>query len=535
MLTDLDQPDALAQLRAEIEALRLQHNTPGLAVGLVRSAGAPLVAASGSTARSGGHAVGPHTIFSLQSVSKMYTATATMVAVRERLVELDVPITEYLPDFAVRSIFEEHPERRITLRHLLSHTAGFTHEAPVGNNYDIANGSFPERVASIPDSWLRFPVGERYEYSNLGIDLAGWILAVRSGLPFEAYVQKGLLGPLGLTRTTFDLAAVAADGDRAVGHTAGYSELPVVHPLVPCGGAFTSVLDACRFIQFHLNQCTPLLSAGLTADLYRVPFPVTGQTSGYALGTVNILAEGRLLRGHSGRGFGYLCDLYWLPDEGLGVVVLTNSTDHSLQGHFASALLGRLVGGGADTVPLPSTPTRWPDTALRIGLEGEYVGRDSVLLVSSTGKGLDMRMDEDAPIPLEFCGQDATGFSACAGGRVFRLATNGRRLRVVMGSDGSVWSWNHGPNEQPDPSAPSPGARTFIVRQLGIAVARPRLWTANGVTWFGPWSGAHALRLTEHQPGLFFSSTGEALDLSQSPPTYANIPLHEEEISKTEK
>ncbi len=50
-----------------------------------------------------------------------------------------------------------------------------------------------------------------------------------------------------------------------------------------------------------------------------------------------------------------------------------------------------------------------------------------------------------------------------------------------------------------------------------------------GTFGFGPWGGAKALRLTEHQPGLFFSSTGEALDLGKSPPTYANIPLYEDE------
>jgi hypothetical protein len=65
----------------------------------------------------------------------------------------------YLPEFTVHSAFEEHPERKITLRMLLSHTAGFTYEAPVGNNNELEPGTFDAHVRSIADTRLRFPVG----------------------------------------------------------------------------------------------------------------------------------------------------------------------------------------------------------------------------------------------------------------------------------------------------------------------------------------------------------------------------------------
>ena len=72
----------------------------------------------------------------------------------------------------------------MTLRHLLSHTAGFTHEAPVGNNLVVGRASFAAHCRSISDTWLRFPVGHHYEYSNLGIDLAAFVIERVSGLPF---------------------------------------------------------------------------------------------------------------------------------------------------------------------------------------------------------------------------------------------------------------------------------------------------------------------------------------------------------------
>jgi CubicO group peptidase (beta-lactamase class C family) len=112
------------------------------------------------------------TIFSVQSMSKTFTATAVMQAVEKGLVDLDVPITTYLPEFTVHSAFEDHPEGRITLRMLLGCTAGFIHEAPVGNNFDRDPGDWEDHVRSISDTWLRFPVGSGFAYSNVKLDPA---------------------------------------------------------------------------------------------------------------------------------------------------------------------------------------------------------------------------------------------------------------------------------------------------------------------------------------------------------------------------
>ena len=117
------------------------------------------------------------------SISKTFTATAVMQAVQAGRLDLDEPITTYLPGFTVHSAFEEHPERKITLRMLLSHTAGFTFDAPIGNDDELDPGDFDAHVRSISDTWLRFPVGTGYAYSNLGIDLAGYILEKTSDSP----------------------------------------------------------------------------------------------------------------------------------------------------------------------------------------------------------------------------------------------------------------------------------------------------------------------------------------------------------------
>jgi len=148
--------------------------------------------------------VSTKTIFGVESMSKVFTATAVMIAVQEGLVDLDEPIVTYLPDFTLHSAFEEYPERKITLRMLLSHTAGFTQEAPVGNNFELDPGTFDSHVQSISETWLRFPVGTGYAYSNLGIDLAGHILEQVYHGPFPEVMKEKVLDPIGMVHSTFD-------------------------------------------------------------------------------------------------------------------------------------------------------------------------------------------------------------------------------------------------------------------------------------------------------------------------------------------
>ena len=229
-------------LQRRIPALLDEHQLPGLAIGICDPTSVLWAAGFGTTRAGGGQPVTAETMFGVQSCSKMYTATAVLLAVQQGLVELDVPITRYLPDFRVNSSFEDHPEQLITLRHLLSHTAGFTHEAPVGSNYLVGRESFQAHCDSISETWLCFPVGHHYEYSNLGIDLAGYILQRCGDQPFHEFVRRVLLAPLGMKQTTFNPREILPDPSRAIGHAAGQ-----------CAGAGPGP-DGCRRRPVHQRQ-----------------------------------------------------------------------------------------------------------------------------------------------------------------------------------------------------------------------------------------------------------------------------------------
>ena len=341
----------IARYQERIPELMAEQGVPGLAVALVDSDRALWVEGFGDRDHQGGARVTADTILSVQSMSKLFTATAVMQAVAAGRLDLDEPITIYLPEFTVHSAFQEHPEQKITLRMLLSHTAGFTHEAPVGNNNELDPGDFDVHVQSISDTWLRFPVGTGYAYSNLGIDLAGYILERVEGKPFAQVMRDSLLGPLGMDHSTFDRTMIRSIDDRAVGYVQPYPEPPLDVPMTAAGGLYTSAADLARFLRFQLNDGSidgrAVLDPTSMQELRTVPPPNAGAPAGYALGVVrtrwNRWDQRPDLFTHGGGGYGFLSDLWWLPQLQIGIAILTNSQDHQLQEDLALSILGDLL------------------------------------------------------------------------------------------------------------------------------------------------------------------------------------------------
>src|SRR6266511_2774721 len=318
--------DIIEQYRQEIPQRMQQENVPGLAIAVVDDQNILWAEGFGYTDWNRRTPITPDTLFSIQSMSKSFTATAAMFAAQDGLVDLDEPITTYLPDFHVNSIFEEHPEQKITMRMLLSHTAGFIHEASYGSSYDHPAYSFEKHIASISDTWLKFPVGTRYSYSNLGIDLAGYILQVRSGMPFIQYVQEKVLDPLGMKDSTLDVNRVRGTPTRAIGHVDFPFRPPVDFLLIPSGGVWTTANDMTRYLQFHINKGALPGNRMLREDLAETMYaPPNLPANHYAQGIIVTTEHGTRRFEHGGGGFGFNSDMIWYPELKLGAVVLCNA------------------------------------------------------------------------------------------------------------------------------------------------------------------------------------------------------------------
>jgi CubicO group peptidase (beta-lactamase class C family) len=344
-----------------------KENIPGLSIAIVAENRVVWTEGFGSTDVDQKTRVTSETIFGIQSISKTVTATAVMVAAQEHMLDLDRPTSAYLPGFTVQSRFGDKPEGRITTRRLSSHTAGLTMEAPVGNNCYPDSSSFEEHIRSISETWLRYPVGQRYSYSNLGVDLAGYILQIRSGKSFAAYVKEKLLDPIGMKSSSFDIDVIRKNQNRAIGHNAYGKTVPLEVPMIPSGGFYTNAVELAEFVRFHLNRGSvngkTLLGMKFLDEIYAIPFPIDGQYEGYALGIEELWNERYhvLYYNHNGGGFGFLSSMTWYPKYRVGLIILTNSDNNSTQQKLTNQIMDLLLGQQEPE----NTPS--PNPALRDG------------------------------------------------------------------------------------------------------------------------------------------------------------------------
>ena len=533
--------ELVKELQANLPAWIKERDVPGVAIAVVDDKEILWQGVYGVIRRSEDRKVTPRTLFSIQSMSKSFTALAVLMAVQDGLLDLDRPITNYLPDFTVHSRFEESPQKKMTLRHLLAHRAGFTHEAPVGSNFDSRPHTFSEHILSISDTWLRYPVGHRYSYSNLGIDLAGWILEKTSGVPFPMYVRDKVLAPMGMTDSTFDIEAVLRAEDRAAGHVAASAKveggIPVAVPMVPAGGVYTNVVDMARYLMFHINKGrvgqAQILRRDLIEAMHTVQFPEKGVRFGYGLGLASSHFGPEVYVSHGGGGYGFTSHMAVYPGLKLGVVVLTNSERNAVVG-LVSGVVNKVIearigppGREYETPAVDTTKPVPPGDERVKRLAGFYsagvrVGTRNGVFGITVGTEFD---------PLTFYEED--GGLVGVFGKYFELRV---KPPVAAGEPGGLLILNRLPGtsssidfHKPEPAADRPGPdkpewkpflgsyRTLTWgRTFGFPVA---ISVADGYLTF------NGTRCREHAPGLFFTYEGEALDFRGTVATFRNIPL----------
>jgi len=305
----------------------VKDKIPGISIALVDHDSILWTAGFGYTDYNGKTPVTTDTIFAICSMSKTITAVAVMVAVQDGLLDLDVPIIEYFPQFTVNSRFEENPHKKITLRHLLSHTSGIAHEAPVGNGREPSYGSLEEHILSVSDTWLRHKVGERYSYSGFGYDLVVYILQVKSGILFAKYLEDKVFTPLNMPNCSADPEFIRNHPNRAIGHMPYVKRLPLTLdvPWVGAGCVYASAKELARFVQFFLNGGKVDGQTVLNESLMTSMVTPSIQNKPYGLG-VGIYPNNKYIHlGHGGSGVGFNSTMFWLPEYGIGGVYLYNS------------------------------------------------------------------------------------------------------------------------------------------------------------------------------------------------------------------
>jgi len=503
-----------------IPHLMEEQNIPALSIALVDRDGIIWSNCYGSFGEGSTLPNTSETLFSIQSVSKSFTSLAILMAVDEGLLDLDAPLSSYIPGFSIHSYYDEIPLDIITLRHLLSHTAGLSHEAPVGNNYTSENPDFEDHVKSIQLITLRYPVGQRYSYSNLGIDLAAYILQVVSGKPFYQYLQESVFDPLGMKNSSANPDVILGSQNRAAGYSNGREEKRVIIPMQGAGGVYASINDMAKFVQFHLKNGNldgkELISASLLEEMYTIPFPAESQTSGYALGIDTYTKYNSLFLNHGGGGYGYLADMAWYKELGIGAVVLTNSVNHRLQGSLYHEILDKLIKSQFNQVTSAAASDEGEEYRMETGklknLAGDYVGRSGSMQVS-IHKGSLAVNEGTSLIPLTFYAENEAVLSRDGYKDRYRfiLDDQGYPDYMVKLNGGLTWDYNEGPSDPTGPDSTHWDQYIGNYRVLigGRPLASASLEKKNGYLYLSYMNRRD--RLEEVEEGVFRNCNGEIL------------------------
>jgi CubicO group peptidase (beta-lactamase class C family) len=268
------------------------------------------------------------TVLRVASVSKTFTATAVMQLVEQGTLDLDRDVNEYL-DFTIPPAFG----KPITLRHLLTHTAGFEETAYKRYN---PPATLREYVLRIPDRI--YPPGTVPAYSNYGLSLAGYIVARVSGESITDYIERHILTPLGMQRSSFRMTLPEAlEPSLARTYALASSATPFPPSLVaeltpaeaPASALATTGLDMTRFMLAHLQEGrygdVQLLRPETLRRMQAPSFVPMPGAQPIALGLFRADYKGHRVIGHSGDGEGAHAEMKLLPDENVGLFLAVNS------------------------------------------------------------------------------------------------------------------------------------------------------------------------------------------------------------------
>ncbi|KYK29020.1 MAG: hypothetical protein AYK19_20200 [Theionarchaea archaeon DG-70-1] len=516
----------IEDLRNEIPKKMKEHNIPGLAIALVSKKGTMWCECFGYTNMSRRQAVNTDTLFSLQSTTKTVTAVAFLLAVQNGLAELDDPVVEYYPEFKVYSRVGESQYKKITFKHLLSHTSGLTRESKVGGVFNYMPCTWEEHIKGISGSWLKFRVGKGLSYSNVGMDLVAYVLERITGMKYPEYVQKVLGDSLGIT-FWYDTQKVYNAENAARGHL-GKNEAVVIDPVgLGCGAAHLSIADQAVFVQFLLNVGQVDGNRVLNSEYINAMRSVDKE-GWYGLGTCVIREYGIDVSYHPGGGFGIRSEMYWLPEYDSGVAVFTNQEYGNYSGVLAKKALKLIL----EVQGVSCTPTEFPfyapaqiGTPLLKRLTGVYSGFWGSVSVNVR----DGRLYLDYPDKeVELTPHSETAFSAdSVKGVVFQL-DEGTPLSLKMYTPNSGilhMDYKGRPPESPGPNKQEWTTYTGLYR-MNIYGTEP-VFCGVKVEDDGylhlRWEASERLYQHESTPNLFFMFNGNAVIFEKDHLRYDNV------------
>jgi CubicO group peptidase (beta-lactamase class C family) len=328
---------ALELARTWLDAQRAYQQVPGLSASIVLDQKALWTGAFGVADLVSGRPAAPGTIYSICSVSKLFTSIAVMQERDAGRLRLDDPVRQHLPWFTMKPGGKDGTE--ITVEGLLTHAAGLPREADIPY-WTAPLFAFPTRekiMERLANQTALYPSETYFQYSNLGLTLAGEIVAATSGTPYADYVRKNVLEPLKLSSTTPEMPEAEqgkrlATGYSALGRDGKRQGVPffTAKGIAPAAGYASTAEDLARFAswQFRLLESgrTEVLKAGTLREMQRVHWVDPDFKTMWGLGFFVEDRDGKAFVGHGGSCPGYRTAFLLQPEAKLATIVMANAS-----------------------------------------------------------------------------------------------------------------------------------------------------------------------------------------------------------------
>ncbi len=263
----------------------------------------------------------PDTPYRVGSVSKPFTALLLMLLVEMGLIDLDVPIQSYLPEFQPKNKYD----KKITLRQMLSHRSGVVREGPVGNYFDDTHPTLEATVKSLNKTALVYEPGSTTSYSNMALATVGYVIERTQKESFDKFMQRKLLEPIGMKNSTFlpsaEYRKLIPKATMWTYHGREFAAPTMEMGMAPAGNLYSSVNDQAKFLQFLFAGGKGILKKETLESMYKIQFPKKDEKAGFGLGFFVSDLDGKRVIRHGGAIYGFATEFAALPDEKVGVIV----------------------------------------------------------------------------------------------------------------------------------------------------------------------------------------------------------------------
>ncbi|WP_433352039.1 serine hydrolase [Microtetraspora malaysiensis] len=285
------------------------------------------------------------TRFLIGSETKLFTAQAALQLVRAGKLELDADVNTYLRMFKIR---DTYPGRPVTLRHLLTHTAGFDDDHLFGSASDVR--PLGEALAATQPARVR-PPGTGVAYNNYGVALAGYLVETVSGMPFEEYVRRNVFEPLGMTDST--IACGGLRGTKAYLLDGAATDVTCANFAAAGAGPAATASDMGAYLRAQL-ALDSRLGRGVAADMQRRQYTEHPLLPGMGFMWEEMPYKGHRMLFKGGDMPGMHAYMFILPEEGIGIHVMSNGDGTGRHGLDGFALAEKIIDRYLPSMEPPS-------------------------------------------------------------------------------------------------------------------------------------------------------------------------------------